>query len=59
MPYYQPAAGLQLFNRTIHGWDVATGSIKIDLQEGSYVTEGEQDSSFWNGPSGYVPPHEL
>ncbi|KAL2003658.1 hypothetical protein VTN02DRAFT_2921 [Thermoascus thermophilus] len=29
VPYYQPIAALQLFNRTVFGWDIATGNTKI------------------------------
>ncbi|KAL4902501.1 hypothetical protein BDW74DRAFT_157917 [Aspergillus multicolor] len=29
VPYYQPAASLQLFNRTLFGWDIAEGNVKI------------------------------
>ena len=29
VPYYQPIAALQLFNRTIFGYDTATGESKV------------------------------
>ncbi|PLN82910.1 carboxypeptidase 2 [Aspergillus taichungensis] len=29
VPYYQPAASLQLFNRTLFGWDIAKGTTPI------------------------------
>ncbi|KAL4774098.1 Alpha/Beta hydrolase protein [Aspergillus nidulans var. acristatus] len=29
VPYYQPAASLQLFNRTLFGWDIAEGNVQI------------------------------
>ncbi|KAL2814752.1 peptidase S10, serine carboxypeptidase [Aspergillus granulosus] len=29
VPYYQPEASLQLFNRTLFGWDIAEGNVKI------------------------------
>ncbi|EAW15089.1 S10 family peptidase [Aspergillus clavatus NRRL 1] len=29
VPYYQPLASLQLFNRTLFGWDIAKGNTKI------------------------------
>ncbi|KAL4883624.1 Alpha/Beta hydrolase protein [Aspergillus karnatakaensis] len=29
VPYYQPEAALQLFNRTLFGWDIAEGDVKI------------------------------
>lgn len=38
VPFYQPLASLQLFNRTINGWDVAEGKVKITED---YGTEGE------------------
>lgn len=29
VPYYQPEASLQLFNRTLFGWDIAEGTVQI------------------------------
>lgn len=29
VPYYQPAASLQLFNRTLNGWDIPKGNVQI------------------------------
>lgn len=29
VPYYQPIASLQLFNRTLFGWDIAEGTTQI------------------------------
>ncbi|GLB12581.1 hypothetical protein AtubIFM57258_010623 [Aspergillus tubingensis] len=29
VPYYQPIAALQLFNRTLFGWDIAAGTTQI------------------------------
>lgn len=37
VPYYQPAASLQLFNRTLFGWDIAQGTTPI---WGGYKTNG-------------------
>ncbi|KAE8141468.1 peptidase S10, serine carboxypeptidase [Aspergillus pseudotamarii] len=37
VPYYQPIASLQLFNRTIFGWDIAQGQNKVWP---SYKTNG-------------------
>ncbi|GAB1207761.1 hypothetical protein APSETT445_006491 [Aspergillus pseudonomiae] len=37
VPYYQPIASLQLFNRTLFGWDIAEGQKKIWP---SYKTNG-------------------
>ncbi|GES56955.1 carboxypeptidase S1 [Aspergillus terreus] len=38
VPYYQPIASLQLFNRTLFGWDIAKGEEKIGP---GYKTGGE------------------
>jgi hypothetical protein len=43
-----------MFNRTINGWDMATGQVKINS---TYATEGEQYSTYYNGPSDYLPAH--
>lgn len=32
VPYYQPIAALQLFNRTINGFDTATGLQKVTAE---------------------------
>jgi carboxypeptidase D len=37
VPFYQPVASLQLFNRTLFGWDLATGRQKITM---GYETNG-------------------
>ncbi|KNG81454.1 carboxypeptidase S1 [Aspergillus nomiae NRRL 13137] len=37
VPYYQPIASLQLFNRTLFGWDIAEGQKKVWP---SYKTNG-------------------
>lgn len=42
VPYYQPVASLQLFNRTINGWDTATGTEKITAD---YSTNGTAEST--------------
>ncbi|RMJ22955.1 Carboxypeptidase S1 [Aspergillus sp. HF37] len=31
VPFYQPVPALQLFNRTLFGWDAATGSVRIGV----------------------------
>ncbi|KAJ5780348.1 hypothetical protein N7457_005508 [Penicillium paradoxum] len=36
VPFYQPAASLQLFNRTLNGWEIATGEKKIKPDAGSH-----------------------
>jgi carboxypeptidase D len=38
VPYYQPVAALQLFNRTIFGWDIPSGTKKITA---TYGTKGK------------------
>ncbi|KAL4888109.1 peptidase S10, serine carboxypeptidase [Aspergillus ambiguus] len=38
VPFYQPIASLQLFNRTLFGWDIATGEQKIGP---GYETHGK------------------
>ncbi|KAJ5936420.1 hypothetical protein N7454_005055 [Penicillium verhagenii] len=35
VPYYQPIAALQLFNRTLNGWELATGEKKLTDRFGS------------------------
>ncbi|KAJ5093198.1 hypothetical protein N7456_009059 [Penicillium angulare] len=35
VPYYQPEASLQLFNRTLNGWEIATGEGKNKPDQGS------------------------
>lgn len=35
VPYYQPIAALALFNRTINGWDSATGQVKVTADLGT------------------------
>lgn len=43
MPYYQPEAALAMFNRTINGWDTATGEERIT---GDYATVGDTESRY-------------
>lgn len=40
VPFYQPIAALQLFNRTINGWDVAKGEVSLK-EKPEYGTEGK------------------
>lgn len=35
MPYYQPVAALQLFNRTLNGWELTKGEDKVKQNSGS------------------------
>ncbi|OQD68931.1 hypothetical protein PENPOL_c002G04467 [Penicillium polonicum] len=36
VPFYHPAASLQLFNRTLNGWEISTGEEKIKADAGSH-----------------------
>jgi carboxypeptidase D len=42
-PFYQPEAALAIFNRTIHGWDVATGT---EVVGHGFATVGEKESTY-------------
>lgn len=44
VPFYQPLASLQLFNRTVNGWDLARGQVKVTEMDG-YGTEGEPEAT--------------
>ena len=44
VPYYQPVASLQLFNRTINGWDVARGEVSLS-DNPQYGTEGKPEAT--------------
>ncbi|OJD33746.1 carboxypeptidase s1 [Diplodia corticola] len=39
VPYFQPAAAFQMFNRTSLGFDIATGELQV-APNGSYATNG-------------------
>ena len=43
VPFYQPEAALAMFNRTIHGLDIATGEQKIHA---GYSTFGDMESTY-------------
>lgn len=43
VPFYQPEAALAMFNRTIHGFDIATGEQKIHA---NYSTYGAMESTY-------------
>ncbi|WEW59042.1 hypothetical protein PRK78_004510 [Emydomyces testavorans] len=49
VPYYQPLASLQYFNRTLNGWDIASGKVKVNS---NYSTTGPDKSTHRNS---YVP----
>ena len=46
VPFYQPVAALEMFNRTIHGKDVATGR---QSPSDTYKTKGSTTSNFRQG----------
>lgn len=48
VPFYQPVLALMLFNRTIHGVDIATGTVPVSVG-GGYVTKGTAMSEFREG----------
>ncbi|KAL2012769.1 hypothetical protein VTN00DRAFT_294 [Thermoascus crustaceus] len=56
VPYYQPIAALQLFNRTLFGWDIATGNTKIWED---YRTEGSPKATHTQAyvPLPTIPPN--
>ncbi|KAK2759322.1 hypothetical protein FQN54_002800 [Arachnomyces sp. PD_36] len=42
VPYYQPIASLALFNRSLNGWDMASGEVRVTKD---YGTVGEPTST--------------
>jgi len=48
VPFYQPVVALSLFNRTIHGMDIATGTLQARMG-GGYVSVGTSTSEFREG----------
>lgn len=46
VPFYQPLVALEMLNRTINGYDIATGQTIVTS---SYITSGPVDSTFVNG----------
>ncbi|RDL39293.1 uncharacterized protein BP5553_03633 [Venustampulla echinocandica] len=46
VPFYQPLAALELFQRAIGGKDIATGTVKL---VGSYLTHGTAKSTYREG----------
>ena len=43
VPWWQPEVGLELFNRSVNGWDLAEGKVRVGER---YVTVGERESTF-------------
>jgi hypothetical protein len=48
VPFYQPLLALELFNRTMLGLDIATGTVSARIGS-SYVSEGTAKSEFREG----------
>jgi hypothetical protein len=48
VPFYQPLAALELFERAVMGKDIATGKVKPG---GDYITRGTAKSEFREGNS--------
>ncbi|KAI0006877.1 alpha/beta-hydrolase [Xylariaceae sp. FL0662B] len=46
VPFYQPLASLELFDRAIKGNDIVTGTLPVDSE---YITEGTPKSTFRQG----------
>jgi hypothetical protein len=46
VPFYQPLTALTVFNRSIHGMDIATGKVHV---ENDYRTKGPRHSSYRQG----------
>lgn len=46
VPFYQPVVALEMLNRTIAGYDIATGKVKVTAD---YITHGPVDSTFVDG----------
>ncbi|KAL6245586.1 hypothetical protein RBB50_007585 [Rhinocladiella similis] len=46
VPFYQPLVSLEMLNRTMHGFDIATGKTKVDK---NYKTSGPKVSSYHEG----------
>lgn len=56
VPYYQPIPALQIFNRTLFGWDIATGTTKIWAD---YRTDGSPKATHTEPyvPLPTIPPN--
>jgi carboxypeptidase D len=48
VPFYQPLASLEIFERAINGKDIATGKINPGSE---YLTEGTKESTYREGNS--------
>lgn len=49
MPFYQPLASLEIFERSINGKDIATGKITVPTTD--YITVGPAKSTYREGIS--------
>lgn len=50
VPFYQPVVALEMFDRVINGFDVATGRSRIS-EGGGYTTSGPAESTYREGNS--------
>jgi carboxypeptidase D len=57
VPFYQPVLALEMFNRAIEGYDIATGTTQV-AKGGSYKTSGPAKSTYREG-SGTVQTKVL
>ncbi|KAI9692041.1 MAG: hypothetical protein M1820_009576 [Bogoriella megaspora] len=48
VPFYQPLASLEIFERMLNHTDIATGKVKVT---DSYITQGPKDSTYYEGNS--------
>lgn len=57
VPFYQPKASLQFFNRTLFGWDIATGEKQVsDDYETNGQAQATHTESSWALPSSTPTP---
>jgi carboxypeptidase D len=50
VPFYQPLLALEMLNRAIQGYDIATGTTKV-AKGSSYKTSGPAKSTYYEGNS--------
>ncbi|KAF2135710.1 uncharacterized protein K452DRAFT_313776 [Aplosporella prunicola CBS 121167] len=53
VPFFQPLAAFQIFNRTSNGWDIATGEIAVEPNS-SYATNGTAKATRTSNLQGLV-----
>ncbi|KAK0625088.1 Alpha/Beta hydrolase protein [Bombardia bombarda] len=49
VPFYQPLASLEMFERVLGGKDVATGRVEVAKVRGGYVSKGTRFSTYREG----------